>query len=315
MQNLNLKLDPKNDVVFIGGSTATGKTSLGVQLAKEHNGAVISADSRQIYIGMDIGTAKAAPRLEIPDTTEGLWAIPYKYDGVDHYLMDIVYPNERYTLFDFKTHAYELIKRLQSENILPIVVGGTGLYLDALIANYELKADKAEDLEVKRALEARIKEEGSQKLWQELNEIDPDAAGEIHPNNPRYIVRALELYKVTGKTKSENTKTGKPPFNPVLIGISYPREVIYQRVEDRIDIMMQQGLIEETKELLSKYDPELPSMSSLGYKEIKMYLDNELSLEEATDLFKQKTRNFAKRQITWFKRYEDMTWISPNNNT
>lgn len=309
MQSLNLNPDPKTDVVFIGGPTATGKTSLGVQIAASHNGAVISADSRQIYIGMDIGTAKAAPRENPPKNTENLWEIPYKYEGIDHYLMDIVYPDERYTLFDLKTHAYELIKRLQSKGILPVVVGGTGLYIDALIKNYELKADKAEDLEVKRGLEARIKQEGSQKLWEELNEIDPEAAAEIHPNNPRYIVRALELYKVTGKAKSENTTTGEPPFNPIIVGIEYPREVVYKRVEDRIDIQFEQGIIEETKSLLEKYDPELPSMSSLGYKEIKMYLDGELSLDEAKDLFKQKTRNFAKRQITWFKRYKDMIWI------
>lgn len=312
MQIESLKnLDPSKHVVFVGGATATGKTDLGVQIARQYGGAVISADSRQVYLEMDIGTAKAVAREPMPESTDGLWEIPVDYEGVDHYLIDIVRPDERYTTFDFKEHAYELISRLQSAGKLPVVVGGTGLYLEALIKNYEITGDRCEDVEIKKELEARIAEEGPRKLWEELNEVDPEAASQIHHNNPRYIIRALELYRLTGKAKGESAKQSTPPFEPVMIGINYPREHVYERVELRIDQQFEQGIIEETKALYEKYDADLPALTSLGYKEIKQYLDGELSLEECKDLFKQNTRRFSKRQMTWFRRYEDMIWIDP----
>lgn len=297
-------LDPKKHVVFVVGPTATGKTDWGVEIAKQNNGAVISADSRQIYLEMDIGTAKPVFRKPLPTTTKDIYKLPIKYEGVDHYLFDVVYPNERYTLFDFKTQAKELIKSLSAQNTQPIVVGGTGLYIDALIKNYELTATLPEDLVLKANIQKQLDEKGSQVLWQKLNEVDPEAAAKIHPNNPHYLIRALELYELTGKTKADITKYSKPTFEPVILMTEFDRQEIYDRVEKRIDIQFEQGLIQETEELFKKYDPDLPSMTSLGYKEIKKYLDGEYNLDECKKEFKKKTRHFAKRQMTWFKRYQ-----------
>jgi len=292
--------DPSKHVLFIVGATATGKTDLGVEYAKKHNGAVISADSRQIYIGMDIGTAKAAVREGEPSG----WDDPVKYEGIDHYFLDIVYPNERYTVFDFKEQAYELIEKLREQGVPPIVVGGTGLYIDALVKNYDIEAETKENLKVRAKLQKEYEKKGSQKMWNKLKKIDPESAEQIHPNNWRYISRALEIYEVTGKPKSAAATKNNPPFEPYLMTIQYPRKVLYERIEQRIDMQIKEGLVEEARELFEKYDADLPALTSLGYLEIKKYLDGEMSLEEAVDEFKKNTRHFAKRQIGWFRRYD-----------
>jgi len=307
-------------VTFVIGPTATGKTDLGIQIAKQNNGSIISADSRQMYLDMTIGTAKPAIRpgfekinSEKQDTTD-LWQKPFQIEGVDHYLFDIAYPDERYTLFDFKEQAYNLIEKLDN----PVVVGGTGLYVDSLINNYQLDTkNERESKQVRDELEAEYQQhvqnscesEARQSMWDKLNEIDAQTASEVHPNNWRYISRALELYILTGKAKSEIAKKTPPPFEFELIGIEYPREKLYERIEMRIDMQMDQGLLEETKALLEKYDNNLPPLSSLGYLELKNYLEGQTSLEEAIKDFKQNTRHFAKRQIGWFRRYKNMKWI------
>lgn len=299
--NLNFEISPKS-VLFIGGPTATGKTDLAIKMAHKYNGSVISADSRQVYLEMDIGTAKESTRRPIPESTKSLYKSPINIEGIDHYMIDIIRPDERFTLFDFKSQAYELIKEIQNQNKLPIVAGGTGLYIDALIKNYQLEADKPEDPRLKAKLETRL-EEGSESLWEELNKLDPAYAKEIHPNNGYYLVRALETIHLTGKSKPQIAKTARPPFDPIIHIIEMPRDQIYKRVEDRIDKQFEMGIIEETKNLIEKYDENCPALTSLGYHQIAKYLRGEFTLDECKTEFKKLTRHYAKRQITWFKRY------------
>jgi len=316
-------------VTFIIGPTATGKTDLGIQIAKQLNGSIISADSRQMYIDMTIGTAKPLTRASFSQisaarqATKDLWQTPIQLEGVDHYLFDIAYPDERYTMFDFKEQASRLIEKLDH----PIVVGGTGLYVDSLINNYTLKTqkntfeqnpEKAQELnEIRSEIEEEYRQHvqnscesrARQIMWDKLNEIDPKTAKETHPNNWRYVSRALELFRLTGESKKTVAQKTPPPFEVELIGIEYPREKLYERIELRIDMQMEQGLLEETKKLFEKYPADTRSLSSLGYLELKKHLDGELSLEEAVYLFKKNTRHFAKRQISWFRRYKNLKWI------
>ncbi len=288
----SIKPNPAKDVVFVVGPTATGKTDLAIKIAQQHNGSVISADSRQIYFEMDIGTAKAAVRrpIEPVDYTE-----PIQIEGIDHYLIDIAFPDQRYTLFEFKTQAEALIQQLQKEGKLPIVAGGTGLYADSLINNYQMEP---EDHELREELE---KLDG-QTLWEKLNEVDPESAESLHPNDQRRVLRKLEIAMIAGE-KLERSR--KPDFNPIILEPKYERQDLYEKIEKRIDWMVEQGLVEETENLLEKYDENLPALSSLGYKEIGEYLKGERSLDEALYEFKKHTRHFAKRQISWFRRYKN----------
>jgi len=316
-------------VTFVIGPTATGKTDLGIKIAKQLGGSIISADSRQMYIDMTIGTAKPLTRegfdqIDIPKkNTQDLWQTPVQLEGIDHYLFDIAYPDERYTMFDFKEQASQLIEKLDH----PIVVGGTGLYVDSLINNYTLKTqeesrqDNLENsqaaIQIRASLEEEYRQhvqkscesEARQIMWDKLNEIDPETAQETHPNNWRYVSRALELFELTGESKKTVAQKTPPPFEVELIGIEYPREKLYERIEMRIDMQMEAGLLEETRQLFEKYPSDTRSLSSLGYLELKKHLDGELSLEEAVSLFKKNTRHFAKRQISWFRRYKNMKWI------
>jgi tRNA dimethylallyltransferase len=293
-----------NKVLFIGGATASGKTDISLDLARKYNGEIISADSRQIYIGMDIGTAKVATRQDFSDDKNDLVNSPILVEGIPHYLIDIVYPDQRYTLFDFKRDAYNLIQQIQQKGKTPIVVGGTGLYIDALINNYSLEDSVKEDSKVRQKLEKEAAKFGAGHMWDKLNKIDQYSAEKIHPNNSYAIVRALEFALINnGEAKTKKAKKNKPPFEYVLILTKMDRSELYKKIEQRIDLQIEQGLIEETKKLLELYDPNLPALSSIGYKEISDYLNSECSLEEAVKLFKQHTRNYAKRQLTWFRRY------------
>lgn len=301
-------------VIIIGGATASGKTSLSLELARKYNGEIISADSRQVYIGMDIGTAKVAPRPEIPASTKDLYLQPFDYKGIPHYLIDVVFPNQRYTLFDFKNQAYTLIADIKSRGKTPIIVGGTGLYLDAIMKNYQLSADvESQNPEIKTELEKKYQsylaqfgeDEAKKRMYQILEQEDPDSAATIPPNNIYFVLRALEFtLSNPGESKFKSAQTAIPPFEYELILTDIPREELYKRIEDRIDEQVQQGLIEETQTLINQYGLNLPALTSLGYKEIASYLAKETTLEDALKLFKQKTRNYAKRQLTWFRRYK-----------
>lgn len=294
------------------GPTASGKTAYGIKLAKEKGAAIISVDSRQIYFGMDIGTAKEAVRLKFnkSDYTT-TWQEPYLIEGVPHYLMDICLPHDRYTAFDFKEQALWLISKLKANGQKIIFVGGTGLYFDALIFDYQpSKIGKSSNIRVKTSLEQEYLDLGGNTLWDRLVKFDPISAAKIHPHNHRQLIRALEYYIVTGLPKSQAVERSFDPVFPVeVIGMEWPRHKLYERIEKRIDHQMANGLLNEVKELRSNYEHNLPAMSSLGYKELGAYLDGETDLETAVSLFKQHTRNYAKRQLTWFRRYKNVNWI------
>jgi tRNA dimethylallyltransferase len=307
--------DPSKHVLFIIGPTASGKTGLGIEIAKQYGKAVISADSRQIYLDMDIGTAKPGIRSNPPAETQDLWMQPIQVEGVDHYHVDIVKPSQRYTAFDFKEQAYDLIQKLDN----PIIVGGTGLYIDVLLHNYELKAagqNQSDEIrsrlvkEFEEIVQNSCETDAKQKMWEKLQKVDPQSAAEIHSNNWRYVCRALELYELTGESKTKVATKRKPPFEPYVVGIHWDRAKLYERIELRIDMQMDEGLLQETKDLLAKYDNDLPALTSLGYLELKEHLEGNTTLEEAVRVFKQNTRRFAKRQIGWFRRYKDMKWIN-----
>jgi tRNA dimethylallyltransferase len=282
------KIDPK--VLFIIGPTAVGKSDLAIKLAKELNGEIISADSMQIYKHMDIGTAKP--------TKEELKSVP-------HHLIDIKDPSEYWSVTDFVEQTTRLIRSISKKNKLPIVVGGTGMYLFALLEGYsfpEIKKDAA--------LREALEEERLPVLYEQLEEVDPAAAARIHPNDKKRIVRALEIFELTGKPMSTLASSGAIlPFRPVVIGLSMEREALNKRIEARIDKMIACGLIDEVKALVKRgCDEKCTSMQAIGYKDVVEHLNGKTTKEEMIAKLKQDTRNFAKRQMTWFKRFKNVIW-------
>jgi len=284
----------KIPLIVIIGPTASGKTTLSISLAKRFSGEIVSADSRQIYRQMDIGTAKP--------THKQLCEIP-------HHLIDIAEPDQTITLADYKKLAEQAIININSRNKLPFLVGGTGLYISAITQNYNLPNSKPNP-SLRADLEKIAHNEGTAKLHRILKELDPKSARTIHPNNIRYIIRSIEIAKDLQSPKT-NLKSNSP-YLTLFIAINWPREELYQRINQRIDEQLEMGLINETKTLLSKYSKNLPAISSLGYREIADSLEGIISLEESIDLFKQHTRNFAKRQLTWFQKFNNVYLISGN---
>lgn len=284
-------------VPFIIGPTASGKSAAALDLALEYNGEIISADSMQIYKEMDIGTAK--PSLE-------------EQQGIKHHLIDIVFPDEEYSVFHFSQDANQILTNLISENRLPIVCGGTGLYINSLIHSYNHN-NKTSDDSIRKELEKVAKSEnGKELLYSELLRIDPESAKKIHPNNIKRVIRALEIYKVTGETKSSldsKSDENELSYKPVLLSPQIDREELYNKINSRVDIMLDQGLLDEVKKLDSKYDRKLISMQAIGYKEFFPYFDNKISLEEAVDTLKKETRHYAKRQLTWFKKLKNINYF------
>lgn len=281
----------KKSLLVLLGPTASGKTALSLDVAEEFNCEIISADSRQVYRYMDIGTDKI---------------LPASRQGIPHYLIDVANPDERFTVADFKYWAEEKIKEILERGKIPFIVGGTGLYIDVLIKNFSLPpGNKA----LRAKLEKELKKYGKKYLYEKLKKLDPKNAEKIHPNNARYVIRAIEIFMATKSPK--NDERAKPKYKILQFGLNWPREKLFERIEARVDEQLKKGLIEETKRLLEMgYDKNLPSMTSLGYKEIIKYLDGELTLEEASELLKKNTRNYAKRQITWFKRDKNIIWLN-----
>lgn len=278
--------------VIILGPTASGKTKYAVQYAKERNGEIISADSMQVYMGMDIGTAK--PTLE-------------EREGIPHYLIDVRFPDEEWTASDFVCETNHLITEIEGKGKLPIIAGGTGLYLWALIEGFSFPITPANH-EIREQLE----KEPLATLYSLLSTIDPPSAEKIHPNDKKRIIRALEVYETTGKPISElqRQKTTDQRLQTEIIGLNVSKDKLYQRIEERVDKMLKNGLIEEGRELLKfGYDRNLPSMQALGYKEAIDYLDNKFSYEELSALIKKNTRHFARRQMVWFRRFANVNWI------
>ena len=290
----------KPKVVVICGPTASGKTALSIELAKKINGEIISSDSMQIYEDMDIGTAK--PTKE-------------EMQGIKHYLLDFVEPNKRYSVADFKKDAEKSIEEILEKGKVPIIVGGTGLYVDSLIYGIEYQDIKFDE-QYRKELENRVKIEGLEKLYNEAKKIDPQAMEKISLNDQKRILRVLEIYKATGKNKTEQeaeSRKNEVKYDYKVFAINMDREKLYERINKRVDIMIEQGLIQEVEKLLEKYDEFPTAMQGLGYKEVVEYLQGKISKEEMIDKIKMETRRYAKRQITWFKKNKQTIWIKPHD--
>lgn len=289
-------------VIVICGPTASGKTALSIELAKRINGEVVSADSMQIYDEMSIGTAK-------PDEEE--------MQGIKHYLIGNVSPTTRYSVSDYKSDAMNAIEEIIKKNKMPIVVGGTGLYVNSLIYGIDYPEVKT-DLEYREELEKIAKKEGLKHLYEKAMQIDPEAAKNISENDKKRIIRILEIYKETGKTKTqleiESRKNGVL-YDYRVFAINMPREILYDRINRRVDIMIERGLIDEVKQLYEKYGEELrTAVQGIGYKEVIDYLNGVYSKEEMVEKIKMETRRYAKRQLTWFRKIQDIIWIDGLND-
>mgnify|MGYP000133344250 FL=1 len=287
----------KKPMVILTGPTAVGKTALSIRLAKEINGAVISADSMQVYRHMDIGSAKIRPE---------------EMQGVKHYLIDILEPEEEFHVVRFVEEAKAALEEIYRNGQIPIIAGGTGFYIQALL--YDINFDGQDcDADYRRELEQIAEEKGAEYLHQMLEEVDAESAKAIHANNTKRVIRALEFYHVSGKKISEHNETEhqkESPYNFAYFVLTDERERLYKRIEARVDAMMEEGLLDEVRLLKERgATKEMVSMQGLGYKEILAYLDGEISLERAVYLIKRDTRHFAKRQLTWFRRERDVIWF------
>ncbi len=286
----------KRPLVVLTGPTAVGKTALSIHLAKAIGGEIISADSMQVYKQMDIGTAKIKPE---------------EMQGVRHYLVDECMPDEEFHVVKFKEYANRYIEEIYQKGKIPILVGGTGFYIQAVLKDVSFEQEEVS--EYRRTLEQLAEEKGAHYLHEQLQKVDPESAAAIHENNVRRVIRALEYYEQTGEKISkhnEREKQKESPYNFAYFVLNQPREVLYERIDKRVDIMIEEGLVEEVKGLMEKgYGRDLVSMQGLGYKEIYSYLQNEMTLSEAIYILKRDTRHFAKRQLTWFKREQDVVWV------
>lgn len=289
----------KEKLVVIVGPTAVGKTKMGIELAKRFNGEIISGDSMQIYKEMDIGTAKV--KIE-------------EMDGIPHHLLDIKEPTEPFSVAEFKDLVQPLIKSLNAQGKLPFIVGGTGLYINSVIQNFNF-ADTSTDLQFREKMEKFVEEHGVDQLHQQLKDVDPVSYTSIHPNNYRRVIRALEVLKLTGKTLSEyqQTQVKESPYDYVFIGLTMDRDVLYERINDRVDLMIEHGLIEEAQRLYDHRVRECQSVQAIGYKEIYEYIEGRVSREEAIEILKRNSRRYAKRQYTWFRNKADVHWFDMTN--
>ena len=289
-------------VYVIGGPTASGKSKLAVELAKKVNGEIISADSMQIYKEMNIGTAKVNKE---------------EMQGVQHYLVDFVSPDERYSVSNFKKDAEKAIEEILEKGKTPIVVGGTGLYIDSLIYGIEFQNEEV-DLEYREKLNKIADEKGLESLYKKAQEIDPEAMKKISINDRKRIIRVLEIYHKTGKTKTEQelqSRKNEVKYEYKVFAITMDREKLYERIEKRIDFMIKQGLIEEVKQILEKYHTFPTAMQGLGYKEVGEYLEGSCTKEEMIEKIKKETRHYAKRQLTWFRKNKETIWLDGEKST
>ncbi|AWI05191.1 tRNA (adenosine(37)-N6)-dimethylallyltransferase MiaA [Clostridium drakei] len=285
------------NLFILAGPTAVGKTDISIKLAQKLNGEIISADSMQIYKYMDIGSAKV--------TKEEMQNIP-------HHLIDIIEPNVNFNVSEYKKMAEKEIKSITSKNKLPMLVGGTGLYINSLIYNYDF-TEASTDYEYRQHLHNLAEIKGKKYVHSMLKEVDIQSFNRLYPNDLKRVIRALEVYKLTGKTISEfnlENDIYDIPYNVYYFVLTMNREKLYERINMRVDIMLQNGLIEEVKKLKQMgYSDEMQSMKGIGYKEILYYLDNKISLDEAIYSIKKGSRNYAKRQLTWFRKDKRVIWI------
>ncbi|MBT2654461.1 tRNA (adenosine(37)-N6)-dimethylallyltransferase MiaA [Bacillus sp. ISL-18] len=288
-------MDSNQKLIVIIGPTAVGKTNLSIEMAKRYDGEIISGDSMQIYRGMDIGTAKITEE---------------EMQGIPHHLIDIKEPEENFSVAEFQLLVRAKINEIAKRGKLPIIVGGTGLYIQSVIYDYQF-SDVPGDEAFRLKLEERAKQIGNEALYKELQAIDPDSAAQIHPNNVRRVIRALEIFHLTGKTMKDFQKKQQPDlmYETALVGLSMEREKLYERINRRVDIMVEQGLLDEVKSLYNQGLRNCQSIQAIGYKEIYDYLDGSVTWEEAVEQLKQNSRRYAKRQLTWFRNKMDVQWF------
>ncbi len=290
----------KRPLVILTGPTAVGKTALSVAFAKAINGEIISADSMQVYRHMDIGSAKVTKE---------------EMEGVPHHLIDVLEPAEEFNVVLFQKMARQAAEEIESRGHIPILVGGTGFYIQALLYNIDF-AENDEDRRLRRSLEEIAKEQGASALYEKLRAVDPESCEIIHANNVKRVIRAIEFYEKTGKKISAHNREQRQNISPYRFAyfvLNDDREKIYRQIDQRVDLMMERGLVEEVRALRAMgCSRGMVSMQGLGYKEILSYREGEISQEEAVYLIKRDTRHFAKRQLTWFKREKEVTWIEKN---
>jgi tRNA dimethylallyltransferase len=284
----------KQELLVIVGPTAVGKTALSLDLAKTFDGEIISGDSMQVYRDMDIGTAKVS--LE-------------EQKEVPHHMIDLIDPDTPFSVQEFQKLARQKIAEISARGRLPMLVGGTGLYIEAVTHDYDLP-HVPENPGLRDELRSLAESKGNEYLYRRLSEVDPNAAAKLHPNDLRRIIRALEVYYVTGKPFSSLKGKGTSPYDALWIGLTMPRELLYERINRRVDQMIKDGLVEEVKRLKERgYHLGLTSMQAIGYKEIMSYLNGEMTLDEAVHSIKKGTRKYAKRQLSWFRRLKEIHWF------
>ncbi len=287
----------KRPLVILTGPTAVGKTALSIALAKAIGGEIISADSMQVYRHMDIGSAKITPE---------------EMEGIPHYLIDVLEPDQEFNVVVFQELAKQAAAEIYSRGHIPIVAGGTGFYIQALVYDIDF-TENDEDTAFRRTLEEQAKREGAEALYERLRAVDPESCESIHAHNIKRVIRAIEFYEKTGKKISEHNREQRQndsPYNFAYFVLNDDREQIYERINGRVDLMMAQGLVEEVRALReSGCRKEMVSMQGIGYKELLSYLEGETSMEEAVYLIKRDTRHFAKRQLTWFRREKEVIWV------
>ncbi|MFJ8087193.1 tRNA (adenosine(37)-N6)-dimethylallyltransferase MiaA [Lysinibacillus sp. NPDC095746] len=286
------------EVVAIVGPTASGKTALSIELAKKYNGEIINGDSMQIYRGLDIGTAKITEE---------------EMEGVPHHLLSFKEPTESFSVADYQKLVRAKIAEIQACGKLPIIVGGSGLYVQAVLYDFQFTEEQVDEV-ARKAYYAELEKLGPEAMHAKLKKLDPQTAETIHPNNTRRVIRALEMIELSGVSKaSEAQNRGEVPlYNHVIIGLgqNMSREVLYDRINRRVDIMMEKGLLEEVKGLWQQNIRGVQSIQAIGYKELYDYLDGRCSLEEAVDSLKQNSRRYAKRQLTYFRNKMDVYFVN-----
>ncbi|NLL01363.1 MAG: tRNA (adenosine(37)-N6)-dimethylallyltransferase MiaA [Clostridiales bacterium] len=291
----------KKPLIILTGPTAVGKTSLSISLAKAVNGEIISADSMQVYKYMDIGTAKIRPE---------------EMEDVPHYLISEFNPDEEFSVVKFQAYAKKYIESIYERNKIPILVGGTGFYIQAVLYDIDFEENPS-DRSYRKELELLAQTKGSEYLHGMLAKLDPKSSKTIHPNNIKRIIRALEYIRQTGEPISVHNETQREkssPYNYKYFVLNKERAKLYEAINHRVDLMIENGLIDEVKQLLNMgYTKDMVSMQGLGYKEIIDYLEGNTSLEEAIDILKRDTRHYAKRQLTWFRREKDIIWVDKDN--
>ena len=301
----------KPKLIVILGPTASGKTELAIKLARKFNGEIVNADSRQIYKKMDIGTGKIENRNWILDIRKlKISNIQYPIsNNIPIHLIDIVNPDEDFSVAEYKKLAINKIKEIQKRNKTPFLVGGTGLYISSVVDNLEIPKAPPNN-----KIRERLNKLNAKKLFEKLKKVDPKSAKIIGKNNKRKLIRSLEVYEITRRPFSAQQIKGQPLFNVLQIGIKIDREKLYKKIDQRVNEMIKIGLIEETKKLAEKYSFSLPAMSGIGYQEIGLYLKNKITLDEAVQKIKFRTHQYARRQITWFKRLGKIKWIDGHKN-